>query len=113
VTGEVKACVRQTCVFSGEEFDSDVAAPVNAVFADDDRLPVPTKKEIERSLDDEDPPEPLDGGAIDLGALAVEFLALALDPFPKKPGATFDAPVQEPDVGPFAVLAALKDGNRS
>jgi hypothetical protein len=112
VTGEVKARIGQTCVLGNEDFDSDVTAQVDAVFADDDRLAAPTKKEIERSLDDEDPPEPLDGGAIDLGALAIEFLALALDPFPKKPGAAFDAPAQESDPGPFAALAALKGGDR-
>ncbi len=111
VTGEVRARVSQTCVLSGEDFDGDVSAPVDAVFADDDRLPAQTRKEIERTLDDEDPPEPLDGGEIDLGALAVEFLALALDPFPKKPGARFDAPEPAPEAGPFAVLAALKGGN--
>jgi hypothetical protein len=112
VTGEVKARIGQTCVLSGDDFDTDVTAPVDAVFADDDRLAAPTKKEIERTLDDEDPPEPLDGGAIDLGALAVEFLALALDPFPKKPGAAFEAPETERDASPFAALAALKGGDR-
>jgi hypothetical protein len=66
---------------------------------------------VERSLEDEDPPEPLDSGHIDLAALAVEFLALALDPFPRKPGAVFaDAPDVETEGGPFAALSALKAG---
>jgi uncharacterized metal-binding protein YceD (DUF177 family) len=107
--GEVRARVWQTCVATLEDFPADVVAPVQAAFADDDRLPAPTKKEVERALDDEDPPESLDDGAIDVGALAVEFLALALDPFPRKPGAKFagggDAPADE---SPFAALAALK-----
>jgi hypothetical protein len=111
VEGEVKARVRQTCVVSGEDFDSDVSAPVEAAFADDERLPPPTKKEVERSLADEDPPEPLDGGHIDIGALAVEFLALGLDPFPRRPGAIYEEiPETEPREGPFAALASLKAG---
>ena len=56
-----------------------------------------------------DGPEPLAGGAVDLGAIATEFLILAIDPYPRKPGAVFEPP----DVGddsdqPFAALAALK-----
>ena len=38
----------------------------------------------------EDPPEPIVNGAIDLGALAAEFLMLGLDPYPRKPGAVFE-----------------------
>jgi hypothetical protein len=110
VSGELRARVRQLCVLSAEEFDADVSVPIDAAFADAERLPEPTKKEVERSLDDEDPPEPLDEGAIDLGALAVEFLALALDPFPRKPGAAFAAETDTEAAGAFAALAALKPG---
>ncbi len=59
----------------------------------------------------EDPPEPIVNGAIDLGALAVEFLMLGLDPYPRKPGAVFEpviAPVDPAD-HPFAALGALKN----
>jgi uncharacterized metal-binding protein YceD (DUF177 family) len=52
------------------------------------------------------------GGAIDLGEAAAETLALALDPFPRSPGAQDalrDAGVlSEEDAGPFAALAKLK-----
>jgi hypothetical protein len=85
-------------------------APIEARFADPEYVPAPTKKEIERTLDDEDPPEPLPDGFIDLGALAVEFLALALDPFPRKPGAAFDSADSDETPSPFAALAALKQG---
>jgi hypothetical protein len=50
------------------------------------------------------------GGRIDLGALATEFLMLAIDPYPRKPGATFEAPAADPGGHPFAALAALKKG---
>ena len=44
------------------------------------------------SLADEDDPDPVIDGKIDLGALTAEFFALGLDPYPRKPGAEFVAP---------------------
>jgi hypothetical protein len=46
---------------------------------------------------------------LDLGALATEFLMLGINPYPRKPGSQFAAPVVE-DAGehPFAALEALK-----
>ena len=61
------------------------------------------------TLDAEDPPEMLRDGAVDLGAVAIEFLLLGIDPYPRKPGAVFDAPpAGDPVSHPFAALAALK-----
>ena len=58
---------------------------------------------------DEEPPEPLIGGKLDLGAIATEFLILGIDPYPRKPGAQFSPPKAD-DAGahPFAALEALK-----
>ena len=48
---------------------------------------------------------------VDLGAVATEFLLLGIDPYPRKPGAVFDAPpAGDPSSHPFAALAALKKG---
>ena len=59
--------------------------------------------------DDEEPPEPLIGGTVDLGALATEFLLLGIDPYPRKAGAEFAPPkVEDGGEHPFAALAALK-----
>jgi len=45
--------------------------------------------------------------------VAAEFLALALDPYPRKPGVEFESPQPEaePDekASPFAALAKLKE----
>jgi hypothetical protein len=38
----------------------------------------------------QDPPDSIIHGQIDLGALAAEFLALNLDLYPRKPGVTFE-----------------------
>ena len=48
-------------------------------------------------------------GAVDLGAVATEFLLLGIDPYPRKPGAVFERPAAgRPGGHPFAALAALK-----
>jgi uncharacterized membrane protein HdeD (DUF308 family) len=48
-------------------------------------------------------------GVADLAAAATEFLLLAIDPYPRKPGAVFDLPnAGETGAHPFAALAALK-----
>lgn len=63
--------------------------------------------EVEVTLD-EDGPDVIEDGAIDLGLYAVEQLALALDPFPRKPGAVFEPPAQPAEESPFAVLRQFK-----
>lgn len=59
-----------------------------------------------------DPPAPIVNGRIDVGALAGEILASAINPYPRKDGAEFawDDPKNEGGVafGPFAELAKLK-----
>ena len=46
---------------------------------------------------------------VDLGALAIEFLILGIDPYPRKAGAQFAAPaVEDASEHPFAALEALK-----
>ena len=82
----------------------DVDEPVEARF-----LPRDAKRPAPESvgdpvLDPDEPDEIVDGG-IDLGALAAEFLTLALDPYPRKPGSAFAPPVAPGDDGtPFARL---------
>jgi hypothetical protein len=57
----------------------------------------------------EDPPDPIVGGAVDLGVLTAEFLALGLDPHPRKPDADFRFEASdEPPPSPFAALDKLR-----
>lgn len=113
VSGQVRAEVMQTCVVSLEPFYVVVDEPVDARFTPSPDADAPRRKSAETEVDtvqfdDEDPPEPIVDGRIDLGALAAEFMALALDPYPRKPGAVFDAPEAdtEPD-SPFSSLADI------
>jgi Large ribosomal RNA subunit accumulation protein YceD len=114
VVGKVSATVGQNCVATLEPLSNEVEENVDLVFAppspmvqqqavDDDDEGAP--KRGRRNLDG---PEALIDGAVDLGALATEFLILGLDPYPRKDGAVFKPPQDiEPDPGPFAALAGL------
>lgn len=112
VDGEVGAQVGQNCVVTLEPVVSDVVERVDLVFAPvrDDAEP-----DQQAAIDaGEDAPEPLEGDAIDVGALTVEFLILGIDPYPRKPGVSFEPrqPAESPETHPFAALAALKSGGK-
>ena len=74
----------------------------------------PTAAEIAIDIEADDAPEPLVAGGVDVGEAVAERLALALDPYPRKPGASFDTPPEEPGdasesrPNPFAALEKLK-----
>jgi uncharacterized metal-binding protein YceD (DUF177 family) len=99
--GALEAEVTQTCVVSLDEFPQSVTEDFVVRF-------VPEGAESDD--DDPDSPDelPYPAGAIDLGEAAIQQLALALDPYPRKPGVP--DPAEEPDETPhpFAALAALR-----
>jgi uncharacterized metal-binding protein YceD (DUF177 family) len=105
VRGEVRALVGQTCVVTLEPIESDVQETVDLLF-----MPAEKSEEDPTTAKPKgEPPEPLENGMIDLGTIAVEFLVLGLDPYPRKPGVEFSRPESEDGrAHPFAALAALK-----
>lgn len=116
-TGGLQARLRQTCVLSLEDFDSDVQEPIEVRFAPPAEAPRPRSRRRGAEPDEpqehevlgDDPPDPLIGGSVDLGAVVSEFLTLALDPYPRRPGAQFAEPAPEEQaaaasVSPFARL---------
>jgi len=110
VAGQVNAQVGQICVVTLEPIENAIEETVDLTFAPTTRGTEPApKKARKRAQGNDEPPEPLIDGMLDLGALATEFLILGIDPYPRKPGAQFAAPKAE-DTGehPFAVLEALK-----
>jgi uncharacterized metal-binding protein YceD (DUF177 family) len=115
VAGRVAATVGQNCVVTLEPMESAVEETIDVVFAPPQE-PLQSRAgdtETAQAVDAEEPPEILRGGTIDLGAIAVEFVLLAIDPYPREPGAVFDAPAEpdDPASHPFAALAALKKGS--
>jgi uncharacterized metal-binding protein YceD (DUF177 family) len=113
--GQVQAEVVQRCVASGEPVPARVDEAVTLRF-----LPEPdaTAAEDEVELSEAEADTVFyTGGAIDLGEAAAESMALALDPFPRAPGAA--AALKAAGVlseeeaaaasSPFAGLVALRD----
>ena len=112
VVGRVQAAVVQNCVVTLEPIESAVDEAVDLLFLPEAPT-APDVVELE-AVEADDPPETLQNGMVDLGALAAEFLLLGIDPYPRKPGAVFEAPpAGDPASSPFAALAALKKGDNS
>ncbi len=106
VRGQVTGLVAQACVVTLERVENRVTEPVDVTYLPADAATGATA--TVHTLEDEDPPEFLRDGTIDLGTLAVEFLLLGLDPYPRAPGAALPEPAAEQhDDRPFAALAAL------
>ena len=112
VTGAVRGELTQICVLTLEPFPATVEEAVDVRFApgaEEESARRAARETLTLSLADEDGPDPVIDGKIDLGALAAEFFALGLDPYPRKPGAEFVAPAEPaPGDSPFAALAARK-----
>jgi hypothetical protein len=108
VTGAVHAELTQVCVVSLEPFPGIVDEPIDVRFApaaEENAPRRPAGEDDAIAIGDEDEPDPIVDGKIDLGALAAEFFALGLDPYPRKPGVAF-APtaIETPADSPFAGL---------
>jgi hypothetical protein len=110
VQGTLTAVVSQTCGLTLESFQSELRSEflVRVIPAGSPNAPDPDLKEVAVDPEAEDPPEVLDGDSLDVGAYVVEYLALEIDPFPRKPGAVFEPPDGPDVISPFAALAALK-----
>ena len=110
IHGHLLADVVQSCVVT--------LAPVPAHIETDFELSYGGKA-AEGEVDDMDPagldaPEPLADGRIDLGEAVAQQLAIALDPYPRAPGASLGPEGFTAETGkiagkqPFAALAELK-----
>jgi hypothetical protein len=118
VAGRVRARVGQTCVVTLDPIENDIDEPIDLIFAPPEQIPelsdlVDDAAESEEEIPD--PPEPIVNGIIDLGRLATDALFLAIDPYPRKPGAVFEPRVEadDPEDHPFAALKALKPDVKS
>lgn len=114
--GRLTAKVTQACVVSLEPVPEAIDEPLNLLFLDESLIETDADKEIteEELLDDTPVPDPIVRGQIDVGAVVAECLALALDPYPRRADAVFDAPKVPDDEpvrpNPFAALRVLQGG---
>ena len=106
LSGQVTAVAEQVCGITLEPLPVriDERFSIDLIEAS---VREPDEVEVEVSLDD-DAPDVIEDGRIDLGQYAVEQFSLALDPFPRKPGAEFVQPEEPAEISPFAVLKAFK-----
>lgn len=115
VAGRVTARIGQTCVVTLDPIENDIDEEVDLTFAPQAEARkladlIEEGQDSEDAPDVPDPPEEIVGGVIDLGRLATDALYLAIDPYPRKPGAVFEPEITEadPEDHPFAVLKALE-----
>jgi len=110
VSGTARATVRQTCVVTLESVINEINEAVDVEFIPTPKVAAPATESEVVLAQSADEREPLRNGTVDLGALAVEFLILGGDPYPRKPGATFEArqAASNPTAHPFAALETLK-----
>lgn len=113
--GRLEADATQRCVVTLEPVVAHLDVEIERYFV---LGPEAEVDEILVSPDDEEP-EPLDGTCLDLGEIAVEELALALDPYPRAADADAQLEAQRAAIqggagtdaarSAFAALAALRD----
>lgn len=124
VTGECRADVTQACVVTLEPVAESLVLPIDMTFvsADSDAAPV-GKKDKAKPREDDEPgddeveisslPEVdlVEDGRLEIGRVVFEVVVAGLNPYPRKPDATFawvDPTVADSKVHPFAALAKLK-----
>lgn len=111
MTGRFEAVVEQVCGVSLDAFEQAVEGEIEAraVPAGSPNAATAEGGELELDPDAADPPDVLAGDAVDVAAYVVEHLALEIDPFPRKPGVTFEYAPPAEETSPFAALKKLKD----
>lgn len=107
------ATVVQECIITLAPVTTRIEEPLTRRYLAD--LPPPGPGDVEMPDDDTMEALPID---LDLAAVMIEALALALPPYPRAPGAeigeltvteTGAVPLNSAEVKPFASLAALRD----
>lgn len=116
LAGELTATVVQSCVVTLEPVREEISCQFERRFLPAEMLePAGEDGEVFVDPEGEDPPESLTS-EIDLGEILVEELALNLNPYPRKPGVSFEEAAGAHPEGeaklakdnPFAALARLK-----
>ena len=102
VSGGFTADLEQVCVVTLDRFRSKVEAPVERVYLPEEAVADAVEEDVDHLVD----------GAADLGELVTETVVLSLDPYPRKPGASFagaEVGAESPSSS-FADLAVLRKG---
>ncbi len=107
LAGVVSATVIQSCVVTTDPVPAMLTVEVLELFDDSGEV---RPEEIDLDFTS-DTPEPVDGEFLEVGEIAAQAFGLALDPYPRTPGAeaaiTAVGEACEPASSPFGKLAAL------
>jgi uncharacterized metal-binding protein YceD (DUF177 family) len=110
--GRLTARIVQLSVVSFEPVFQDIDEAIDRVFLPQDTQNVPTPgSEVFVDLEDDDFPDHIDGPEVDLSALLLETIGLAIDPYPRRAGEdlkSIGVKLDDEGAGPFAVLTKLK-----
>lgn len=115
VKGEVFAEIEQACVVTLEPVMSTIREKLEQIYVPEGsklaRLIADGQGEMVLDPDGPDLPETFVGDQIDAGVLVTEFAALAIDPYPRKPGVDFSGHIEDSgaEVIRPSPFAALKD----
>jgi uncharacterized metal-binding protein YceD (DUF177 family) len=113
IEGRVTADIVQSCVVSLEPVAQHIDETFQVRYAPAGAAEAQGAAGKEVAIDPEapDPPEAMQGTTIDVGALVEEMFVLAIDPYPRAPGAALpDDGAEQPGSGeesPFAVLRGV------
>ncbi|MEM0942831.1 MAG: DUF177 domain-containing protein [Pseudomonadota bacterium] len=114
ISGRLQAELAQACIVTLEPVAEVIDEAVTRLYLPEGQI-VP-EEDVTVGPED-DAPDPFTD-TLDLGALVVETLALAIDPYPRAKGAALERhlfaapgvkPMTDEEARPFAALAALKD----
>jgi Large ribosomal RNA subunit accumulation protein YceD len=101
VSGRVEADITQECIVTLEPLAAHISEEVDALYFPEDsklgRLGFHGAGEVHLDAEGPDSPETFSGDTIDVGALAEEFFGLAIDPYPRREGASLDMGAAEDD----------------
>ena len=112
VRGRIEADAGRLCGVSLEPFVERVEAELDLRFVPEGSPNAPSPEvELVVDLDADDPPEVAPVEGVDLAPYIVEAVGLALNPFPRAPGAVFAHVDRPSDTSPFSVLSRLSTGS--
>jgi uncharacterized metal-binding protein YceD (DUF177 family) len=105
----MSAEIQQFCVISGETVSGNLVESVDERFGPSDETG------IEIAFEEENTPEPIIDGRIDLAEIIAQYLGVAIDPYPRAPGAKIMQQYQDEEEemletrkNPFGVLSSLQ-----
>jgi uncharacterized metal-binding protein YceD (DUF177 family) len=110
--GRLTAEIVQPSIVSYEPVGQAIDEVVDRIFLPQSQATKPTPgSEVFIDLEDDEFPDHIDGPEVDLSALLLETLALAIDPYPRRPGESLESlgiDLGNSASGPFAALEKLK-----